>query len=351
MKKTVTLLTAILFCGLMHAQDVELKLVLEEGISLYDRGKYEDALKKFDEVLAKEPGNFGAVYEKANTLMMMEKYEDCIQLCKQALGKFSYEPELKKLYVTYGSAVDYQSGPAKAIEVYDEGLQKFPGYFLLNFNKGITYQRMGKLASAYATYQLAVQNNHFHASSWLRIAELLKTSNKIPAVLASVMQLLAEPESDRAAPAFENMMQLIGANVKKVDDKKITINLDASMLDKKGKKLPDDFHLQEFTLSLSAALDYDSANQKKTALERFESKMETLTAMFSEDKEPHAGFFWENVCPFFVELKKKGYLNTLSHIIFSSQDDARNKAWLKTHPEKLSEFYKWAANYKWPGDK
>ena len=54
--------------------------VLREGIALYDQGKYDEALARFDQVLKGNPDNVVAIYEMAQTLSQKKEYQKAIDL-------------------------------------------------------------------------------------------------------------------------------------------------------------------------------------------------------------------------------------------------------------------------------
>jgi outer membrane protein assembly factor BamD (BamD/ComL family) len=334
-----------LFC---FAQSEKVKQLVNEGIAMHDKGDYENALKKYDEAIAGDDGYLTALYEKSFTLNRMKNFEGCIDLSKKMIKNFPESPLLKAVYVQYGSALDDLGKPADAIKIYNEGLKKFPGYFLLHFNKGITYTLTNDLDKAYSSYQEALVANPLHASGYYQLAALLKSSNHIPAMLACVMHLVLEPQTERSVESFGVLKELIYANVKKTGDKNVTITMDVSMFDtKKTKKQPDNFRMQEMMFSMSSALDKDSvlSSITKTDIEKFDLKLQLLINSLNNGEK---GFFSERYVPFFKKLKENDFTMIVSRLVFANTKDERNAAWLKTNTNKTDEFYKWLKGYKWP---
>ncbi|MGF2413769.1 MAG: tetratricopeptide repeat protein, partial [Ferruginibacter sp.] len=297
MKKYILAVVTICICTFGFAQTEKAKALVTEGIELHDKGEYEKALKKYDEAIAENADYVDAFYEKSYTLSMMKKYEECIDISKQLIKKFPDAPVLKAVYVQYGSALDDLGKSEEAIKIYNAGLKKFPDYFLLNFNKGITYTVMNDPEKAYDCYQQALIARPLHASSYYRVAELLKSSNHIPAMLAGVMHLVLEPQTERSVATFNSLKQLMYGSVKKTGDNSITITLDASMLDsKKSKKQPDNFGMQEMLFTMSSALDKDSVMSTitKTEIEKFDLRLQLLINSLNEGGK---GFFSERYVP------------------------------------------------------
>ncbi|GAB2815202.1 tetratricopeptide repeat protein [Ferruginibacter profundus] len=348
MKKNILVAVFCLFCLFSFAQSEKAKALVNEGIALHDKGEYDNAIKKYDAAIAEDPAYIDAYYEKSFSLYSMKKYDECIELSKQMIKQFPDNPLLKAVYVQYGSSLDDQGKSADAIKIYNEGLKKFPGYFLLNFNKGITYSIMNDADKAYESYQEALISNPFHASSYYRVGELLKSTNHIPAMMACIMQLIVEPETDRAATSFATLKELMFGSVKKTGENSITITMDAGMLDtKKSKKKPDNFSMQEMIFNMSAALDKDSVlnSTSKTEIEKFDLRLQLLIGSLN-DKEK--GFFSERYVPFFKSMKENKYTMIVSRLVFAHTGEERNKIWLTANTGKTDEFYDWLKAYKWP---
>jgi tetratricopeptide (TPR) repeat protein len=349
MKKYIFLTCFCFSCIFCFAQTDKAKALVKEGVVLHDKGEYENAIKKYDEAIADDASYADAFYEKTFSLYAMKKFDECIELCKQVIRQFPENPILKGVYVQYGSSLDDQGQSAEAIKIYNEGLKKFPGYFLLNFNKGITYTVMNDADKAYESYQAALISNPFHASSYYRVAELLKSSNHIPAILAAIMQLIIEPETDRAATSYTILNDLMFGNVKKTGDNSITITMDADMLDtKKSKKRPDNFRMQEMMFNMTAALDKDSVlgTTTKTEIEKFDLRLQLLISSLHDNEK---GFFSERYVPFFKSLNENKYTMIVSRLVFAHTGEERNKLWLTANTSKTSAFYDWVEAYKWPG--
>lgn len=332
----------------VFSQSDKAKTLVNEGVALHDKGEFESALKKYDEAIAADAAYVTAFYEKSFTLYAMKKLEECIDLSKQIIKQFPDNEILKGVYVQYGSSLDDLGEPEKAIKIYNEGLKKFPDYFLLHFNKGVTYSVMKDYDKSYASYQDALIANPLHASSYYRVAELLQSSNHIPAMLAGIMHLIIEPQSKRSANTFNDIKKLMYGSVKKTGDNNVTITMDAGMFDtKKTKKQPDNFRTQEMIFTFSSALDKDSVMNTitKTEIEKFDLKLQLLINSLTENGK---GFFSERYVPFFKKMKEDNFTMIVSRLVFANTDDERNAAWLKVNPEKVEEFYKWLNAYKWP---
>ncbi len=346
MKTSVLFVVLTILCGIAFGQSDKAKLLLREGVELHDKGFFDKAILKYDEALGAEPGFADALYEKSFTLFKLNKHQACIDISKQLIKDFPSSPVLRAVYVQYGSALDVLGKPQEAIKVYNTGLKKFPDYFLLNFNKAMTYGTMNETKKAYECLQQALLANPFHSSSYFRTAELLRSTNKIPAMLAGIMHLVLEPQSDRSASSFKNLMLLMNGNVKRTGNN-TTITLDASMLrGSKANKQPDNFSMQEMLFTMSSALDKDSAinSLAKTEIEKFDLRLQLLINSLSENGQ---GFFSERYVPLFKKILANNYSMMVSRLVFMNANDERNAVWFKVNTDKTEEFYNWLEAYEW----
>lgn len=356
MKKIILLTICLLCCSiLLQAQDKIKELILE-GIKLHDQGDFEGAISKYDEALQLDASNITALGEKALSLLSLEKYETAIQICKAIVETQPNSPNLDFVYTTYGNALDLIGKPDQALNIYDQGIAKFPDYFQLHFNKGITLSRINRPEEALAYFEKSVSLNPEHPGSHNAIARIhLDGKKKIPSLMAFCRFLILEPQGDRATSNLPFVREIMQANVKKTGENNVTITLSPDILEgaskKKKKKLKpvNDFSMTELLLSMSAALDYDQINAGRTEQELFISKFGTFCQSLAEQKNNNSGFYWEYYAPYFIELKNQNLVETFTYIIYASSDDPTVQDWLKTNKDKISKFYQWSEAYNWSG--
>ena len=348
MKKIIPIFLLLLCHHYCFAQTGNAKALVDEGVALHDKGDYENALKKYDAAIAEDATYIKGHYEKSYTLYALKKYEECITISKQIIKQFNDDIILKAVYVQCGSALDDWGKQEEAIKMYSQGLKKYPDYYLLHFNKGITHLVMKDGEKAYDAFKDGLKANPLHASGYYRVAALLKSTNHIPAMMAGIMHLIIEPDSKRAVETFNDLKTLLYANVKKTGEKSVTITMDVSMFDtKKTKKEPDNFRMQEMLFTMSSALDKDSVMNTitKTEIEKFDLKLQLLINSLNNNEK---GFFSERYVPFFKKIKENNFTMIVSRLVFSNTGDERNDAWLKTNTDKVDEFYNWLKEYQWP---
>lgn len=349
--KKVLLYTVLSFATHFSlAQPEVAKRLVDEGVSLHDRGDYVNAIAKYDQALQADADNLLALSEKAFSLLAMGKPDESVDVSKHALEKHKGEPGLSLVYVTYGNALDMLKEPKKSLSIYNQGIKQFPDFYLLHFNKGITLAGLEKYEDASLSFQTALKANPLHASSHNALARISEGSNqKIAGLLAYCRFIALEQKSERAKQNAKSVLNILSSGVKQTGENAVTISLDPATLSQAGKKSKkeNDFSSSEFFLSMSGAMDYEKPFKDETASQRFARKMSSLFSYMDETSKDNKGFFWEYYVPYFVEMKQKDLLVPFSNIVLSATGDTTASEWLNTHGEEVQKFTAWSKGFVW----
>lgn len=322
--------------------------LVKDGIQLYDAGKYDQALAKYQQALAAEPTSATAQFEVALTYNALGRNAEAKAACEQLIQR---EADLgPTLYVTYGNSLDGLGQFKQAEQAYRQGLKKYPDNYALYFNLGVAQAGQRQYPAAIASLQQAVARNPGHAGSHMSMGVLqLATGSRVPGVLALARFLVLEPTGPRAAQRLLQLDQAMMQGVKQVGDRAINIAISPEALGK-GKKA-DDFGPEELILSMSGALTFDEKSKDKTKMEKFIDQFSSLCQVMGElsAKATGGGFVRTYYVPYFVALEKKGFVPAFAYLAHSTQPDAPEvQQWLAAHPSEVQVFQEWSKNYEWP---
>ena len=326
--------------------------LVKQGVTLYDQGKFDEAVLRYKQALKQEPANYTARYELAMTYNALGRNTEAVDLCRQLL-KDDPEPG-PSAYDTYGNALDGLQKPKEAVKIYQQGIRRYPNEGSLYYNLGVTQAvSLRQLPESIASMQQAVRCRPTHLNSLNSLWKLtLQADNRVPALLEMLRQLQLEPEGGRAEATLGRLDELVGRGVEKTGEQAVTINVSSATLKEAGKKgHPDNFGPADMLLSMSGALDYSEENKDKTPTEQLIRKLESLISVLDESHpETHEGFAWQYFVPYFVELKKQGYLPALAYSVQASRAAATPEVqqWLAAHTATLEEFREWSEAYNWP---
>ena len=350
MKRTILFTIFIIsISSLFGQQKEEADKLVNDGITLHDSHDYNGAIKKYDEALELDNDNLFALSEKAFSLFSLKEYEKTISICEYAIEKHPESNMLKNVYVTYGNAIDASNNKEKAIETYDKGIESFPDYYQLHFNKGITLSTLKEYDEAIICFKNSVVLNPNHSSSHNALATLIFFNEEyIPSLLAFSRFFVLEPQGSKASYNLQFIRKIMKGTAEETGKNDVTINIDPKMLiDDNSEKIENDFRTPYLILTMDAALDFDKKNKKKTEVELFTRKFETICSSMEEIQKDQFGFYWSYYVPYFIELKQKGFIETFSYLIYASSEEKYVNQWLESNKEKINEFYTWSKEYVW----
>ena len=348
MKQLFFCFAAFIFSVTVFSQN-EIDRIVQEGVKLHDEGKYEEALNKYDSALILKKDHYLANYEKSFTLLTIKKYVECIKISKFLLELDPKNINTKGVYVNLGSAHDDKGDEEEALKAFTKGIDQFPDYHLLYFNRGITFFKLGKANESMFDFQTALKCKPLHPGSHQFLGKLVADNNRIPAIMSFFTFLVIEPEGNRAVANYALLDQLMMKGITESQDAKGTpvIGIEALMPDKKNKPVDNDFSSLDVFLSLSGALDKGDKYKDQNVAEKLNRKLGDMVSIIQERKQNGTGFFWEFYVPFFSDLKDKKQLLTACYIATLQAKNESVEKWLNENNSKIQEFYKWLEEYKW----
>jgi len=321
------------------------KRLINEGIALHDRGDYDAAIAKYEEVLKENPDNDWALYELAYSYQMKKDYRKSLEAAFK--GAQYKSDRLSLFYVLIGNDFDEMGEAKKSVEVYEKGIKIEPNNHLLYYNLAITYSGLNNPEETKKNLKKALFLNPNHASSHAALATLFARSHyKIPALFAVMRFLVIEPRSARTAPAYKLFTDTLtgGASAGK-NPKEINIFVDMG-----GNKDEGDFGSLDLILGLVSAAGMTEAKKNQTEAERLIDRLNSFFSIVSEGdpKGDKSKFTWRYYIPYFIELKKKNYVEPFAYYISQSSKLEGVSEWLAANESRVNEFVSWSKSYPWP---
>lgn len=133
------------------AELTELKTTKEclgYGLALYNKGKYDDAIKAFDKAIELNPQLADAWNNKGVSLKAQNKYDEAIVASDKAI---ELNPRLAKAWFNKGLALGYQGKYDEAIQAYNRSIEIDPEDADVCYNKGMALRLLGRNTKADAT--------------------------------------------------------------------------------------------------------------------------------------------------------------------------------------------------------
>jgi tetratricopeptide (TPR) repeat protein len=132
---------------------------LNQGNTLYELGRYEEAIEYYDRALAIDPSNIKALNDKGLSLYYSGRYEEAIEYSDRALA---IDPNNVIALITKGLCLHKLERYEEAMEYYDRALALDPNNISALSNKGVSQNNLGRYEEAieYFDRALSIEPNN-----------------------------------------------------------------------------------------------------------------------------------------------------------------------------------------------
>ena len=333
MRKSIIIVVLAVICSVGWGQNLEVELLIKKGISLHEKGFYEDAIKKYQAALEIEPLNVLAHYELSYSYMESGKWEEALYHSKQVIRE-NKDYWLEAVMVN-GAALDNLGESKKAIKLYLKALKRKPNNYLLNYNLGISLFSEEDYVSAERAVQKAILNNRKHTSSHLLLANIkMQQGQRLKSALSLYFFLLYEQDSDRSVEAWDQLQVIwLSAAIK---------NKGAIAIKTNPKALSSGMGGGEIAMGAIAS-NFMMDEEAKTIKEphKFVDKTQKLFSILNETKNDDLGF-WEIVyLDHFNALSDQGHIESFAYFISNCKYKPEVLTWITENGYKFQEFMNW----------
>lgn len=324
----------------------EQEQLINEGIKLHDSKMYDEAIKKYEQVLKANPDCALATYEMAFSYYNKKDFQKALETGYKLV---QYKGNLGILgYGLIANILDDQGKPKDAIEIYQNAikqLQNDPEYrnhlSSLHYNLGVTYTRQKQYKEARETLKKAVEYDFKYPSPNYLLAEVYYGSKyKVPALLAAARLIALEINTQRTKRSVEIFLDILKSAKKDENTGNINIFIDINAPKDEG-----DFGMYELILGTLTTVKADK-DKNKSENEIFADAVGSLIAMLEEDKKLTSSFVGKTYIPFLVELKKKGYVKHFAYLILQQSGNKDAEKWLIDEGQNTIDFLSWAKSYQ-----
>ncbi len=360
MKKNIylTVLSCLIFSLAIAAQKISKptlipteataaqKQLINEGVRLHDQKKYDEAIKKYEQVLKENRNNDEALYEMALSYYNRKDSQKAVETASKLV---QYNSNLGFLgYGLIANVLDDSGKSKEAVELYRKVIKQLEGdaeyqshLSSLYYNLGITYYRQKSYKEAREASKKAVQLNFAYPSATYFLAVIYKgTKYKVPALLAAARLISLEINTERTKQSVAIFLDVL--NAAKKDEKTGSINI---FMDMNAPKDEGDFGMYDLILGTLTTVK-DEKDKNKTAGENFAEAVDTLIVLLDEDKNLPSTFVGKTYIPFMAEMKKKGFSKTFAYLVLQQSGDQEAEKWLVDNSRQSIDFINWAKTYQ-----
>ena len=329
----VTIFLSISIYALAQTDEEKISQFVQDGIFYHDKKEYDKAIAEYTKALNVDPKSTLVHYELALTYSEIPDYKKALSHANKVLKQ--RDQHLVEAYMVKGNVLDEQGKTKKSIKLFNKALKETQGHYLLNFNLGINYFKLGQLDEATNQFIAAIQQNQLHSSSHLYLALAQKRKEEVvQSLLPNYYFLLLEPKSERAANAYKLLTETLSGDVSAdpIDANQINILIDGN----------DDnpYASTEMMIGLLSAAMRTTEQQDIPKEVLFMTNSQAILGSLGSLEIPRQDIWTEFYIPFFEKLTASDHFETFCNYILQGANASADK-WCLEHPDEVESFFDW----------
>lgn len=183
--------------------------LLRKGVSLHERGQYNEAIKYYEEALKINPKSMSAIYEQSLSYLYLKDYENALKFSTRIINA-NFQPLYVDAVCVKSAALSELGQIDQAIKLLSDALAQYGEEYLLLYNLGYSYFKKENYKDAITNLAKAIEVDPTHADAFLLYAYSLGDSEQwLQSFLSLHFFMLLEPNSARSKDAFQEMYDII----------------------------------------------------------------------------------------------------------------------------------------------
>jgi len=366
--KSLALATLVLCAAVpLFAQDAptrqaaetapEHEALIREGVDLHDKGDYDAAIAKYQEVLARNPSDVTAIFEMAFSYLSKHDFDKCFETAKK--GAEFKSDLLAMFYDLMASALDSKGQPQQAVDMYKRGIALVPDASQLYFNLAVTYREsLSQPNDARLALQKAAAIEPLYPDVQLLLGQVYQSSGyAAPAFLALSTYLIVDPGGKQALPGYGLWRAVLKGGVDPIPDAPV---MPSSPTPNRGMRTPGtsttartdegDFSKLEAQIAPTHDAFMRKLDEGTPEIQALVAQVDQLLGALSTTASgPAAGSFVNtHYVPFFVALRQQKFVEPFVYWASQRAPVPGVTDWLKANESRVREFLGWASKYSWP---
>lgn len=319
----ITIILLFSCSTISYTQPTSDKLI-RKGVSLHDKGRYQDAISYYQQALKANPSSMSATYEMALSYLHLKDYDNALKYSTKVINA-NFKPLLVDAYCVKSSALADMNKVDQSVKLLNEALERCGDEYLLHYNLGLSYFKAKNLKLSIFHLQKAIEIDTTHPSAFLLYAYVLSDSDRwIQSFLSFHFFLLLEPNTDRSKDAFGEMYDII------------------------TQKIPANSPLLTPEDGIDRQKIYDQLRTMQPKVEDqrfqyayFEQASRTIFFTLSQmQNDTRKGMLWDFYVPIYTEILESGYFETYCRYVSVSYFPV-SLEWWNNNTTKVDGFISW----------
>jgi tetratricopeptide (TPR) repeat protein len=315
---------------------------LKAGVALFQQKKFDEAITKYQEVVAANPDSVKAIYEIALTYAAKGDRTKALDVVLPTLQYRS--PDLDRCYSLVGSMLDELNAPNDAVTVYEAGLAALPKSGTLYYNKAVTeLDSLKDPAAALITLKRGAVAAPTHAGVQFLLARLFLADDlRTPGLLALSRALMLEEGTQRTVDVYKMWYGLLQQNGSKGANGQTELHVNPEKKTTEGQLVQLDLQI--------ALSQIATATENQTFGERLVAQWNGLLGVWSKSTagDDADKMLWTYYMPYFMEMRAQKLVEPFVHFVSQYVNAPGIREWIASHQDAMQAFVVWNKAYAWP---
>ena len=150
--------------------------LMSTGNSLLSNGAYDQAITKFQKVIARDPSNFEAQFNLAHCYLNSERFSNAVTEFRKAV---SIDPSSAEAWSNMAYAYEQLGQSEKALDALYRAVQSNPNNINARINLATVYGQKNRYDQAIAQYKQVLQMDGTNLDAHVNLAKCLISKNKL----------------------------------------------------------------------------------------------------------------------------------------------------------------------------
>jgi tetratricopeptide (TPR) repeat protein len=323
---------------------------IREGVDLHDKGQFDQAIAKYQAVLAEQPANVVALFELAYSYFAKRDFDRTIETARKGV---EFKSDLLPLfYDVIASALDSSGQPQQAIDTYRQGIALAPDTAVLYHNMAVTYREsLHNDDEARGALKMAASLAPLNADVQLLLGQVFQTGGYgTPAILALSTFLIIEPAGSQALKGYGLWRALLKGSLDPLPDGSAPPGAPmrgttpgAARTDE-GDFSATDRQIATTYKAMMARMD-EGTSEIAALVSQVDALLATLPA---ETSGAPPSFAQRHYVPFFAALRRNNHVEPFVYWASQRAPVPGVREWIAANEQRVRQFLDWASSYSWP---
>ena len=257
----------------------------KEALALDNYGHYEEAEKKYNEILEQDENRAGVLLNLGTLYYLTNRYQLALDTLLKALD---LEPSKAVHHYHIGLVLEKIGAIPQAIQIYEEAIALDPEWIDAYNNLGNIFLKAGKIEEAEATYKKAIAANPEHFGSYLNLGNVLMERHQVDEAFETYEKAL------QLKPRDPDILNNLGVALDAKNDPAQAALYYGYAYYRKGQYQEAIDQYQQFLETQVGDVDfYNALANCHTSLNQYEEAIETYQAGIKLYPQAAELYFWQ----------------------------------------------------------